>query len=65
MAAIIDEHHFLFLELYLNLHLRLKHHLMVHYLNAIPQLGPLIQFPRPSTSDDAILLPPLWFCAQN
>lgn len=43
-AAIIDEHHSLFLELYPNLHLRPKHHLMVHYPNAILQLGPLIQF---------------------
>lgn len=44
LAAIIDEHHSLFLELYPNLHLRPKHHFMVHYPNAILKLGPLIQF---------------------
>lgn len=44
LAAIIDEHHSLFLELYPNLHLRPKHHFMVHYPNAILKLGPLVQF---------------------
>ena len=44
LAAIIDEHHSLFLELYPNLHLRPKHHFMVHYSNSILKLGPLIQF---------------------
>lgn len=44
LAAIIEEHHSLFLELYPHKHLIPKHHLMVHYPGAILKLGPLIQF---------------------
>lgn len=44
LATIIEEHHSLFLELYPHIHLRPKHHFMLHYPRAIQKLGPLIQF---------------------
>lgn len=40
----IQEHHSLFLELFPDLHLRPKHHFMLHYPMAIKQLGPLRQY---------------------
>lgn len=44
LAHIIHEHHSLFLELYPHLHLRPKHHFMLHYSRAIMKLGPLVHF---------------------
>nr|XP_057925469.1 uncharacterized protein LOC131127529 [Doryrhamphus excisus] len=44
LTKIIEEHHSLFLELFPHLHLRPKHHFMVHYPRAIRKLGPLIHF---------------------
>ena len=43
LSQIIEDHHSLFLELYPHLHLRPKHHFMLHYPKAIEKLGPLIQ----------------------
>lgn len=44
LSKIIEEHHCLFLELYPHLHLRPKHHFMLHYPRVIQKLGPLRQF---------------------
>lgn len=44
LRKIIEEHHCLFLELFPHLHLRPKHHFMLHYPTAIQKLGPLMQF---------------------
>ncbi|KAK0132606.1 hypothetical protein N1851_032474 [Merluccius polli] len=44
LEKIIQEHHSLFLELFPDLHLRPKHHFMLHYPMAIKQLGPLRQY---------------------
>lgn len=44
LSKIIEEHHSLFLELYPHLHLRPKHHFMLHYPGVIQKLGPLRQF---------------------
>lgn len=44
LAYIIQEHHSLFLELYPHLHLRPKHHFMLHYPRAIMKLGPIVHF---------------------
>lgn len=43
LSKVIEEHHSLFLELY-PLHLRPKHHFMLHYPGVIRKLGPLRQF---------------------
>lgn len=44
LRQIIEEHHALFLELYPALHLRPKHHFMIHYPTAIEKIGPLVQY---------------------
>lgn len=44
LTKIIEEHHSLFLELFPELHLRPKHHFMLHYPRAIRKLGPLVHF---------------------
>ncbi|KAJ8048445.1 hypothetical protein HOLleu_00769 [Holothuria leucospilota] len=44
MREIISDHHELFLELFPNLHLKPKHHFMLHYPAAALKSGPLVHY---------------------
>lgn len=44
LRCLIQDHHTLFQELFPHLHLKPKHHFMVHYPSAFRKIGPLINF---------------------